>query len=364
MTKVIARVVGARPQFMQVPPLKNALEQAGFTHRLVHTGQHYDEQMSEAFFKDLGLPHPDANLGIGGKSQGAATGQMIEKFESWLKENPVDAVLVDGDTNSTMAAALAAVKLHIPVFHVEAGLRDWDRRRPEEINRVVTDSVSSLNLAPLPRAIENLKLEGRGHTAHLVGDVLLDCFLHYLPMAKTDILDKLGVTSGEFDVMTLHRPDNTNMEEMPRFKEIMAEVASLPRPIIFPVHPRTRAILSSYVDHGGALGNLRLIDPVGYLDMLALVNNCNYVFTDSGGLPREAAWSGKRVVMLFREDSWHDMLDRNWVQIGKTDRASIHHAYKKATPAPSVTREFYGGGQASQRIVSAIQNFFNKDSCG
>lgn len=354
----IARVVGARPQFMQVPPVLEAVMAAGMQHLLVHTGQHYDAAMSDAFFADLGLPHPDANLGVGGLTQGAGTGRTIEAFEEWLLATRPDCVLVDGDTNSTMAAALAAVKLHIPVFHIEAGLRDWDRRRPEEINRVVTDAVASLNFAPIPRALDNLKAEGRGDTARLVGDVLLDCFLAYNARRREDERIKAGLESGAYHLMTLHRPENTDLSEFERFVEIMAAISALDKPVVWPVHPRSRAIIEEFRKRVGPHRNLVLLPPVAYLDMLGLLAGCDMVLTDSGGLPREAVWSGKRCVMLFRQDTWHDMLAHGWAQIGKTDRASILGGVERASVPGVAAREFFGGGRASEKIAAAIKSWF------
>jgi UDP-N-acetylglucosamine 2-epimerase len=357
----IARVVGARPQFMQVPQVAAALKDAGIGHLLVHTGQHYDSAMSDAFFQDLGLPDPDVNLGVGGLTQGAGTGRMIEKMEGWLMESRPDAVLVDGDTNSTMAAALAAVKLHIPVFHIEAGLRDWDRRRPEEINRVVTDAVASLNFAPIPRAMRNLQAEGRAETAILAGDVLLDCFLAYHPRRRTQVREQLGLAVGTYALMTLHRPENTDLAEFERFSEIMAALKAIGTKVVWPVHPRARPVVEQYRRTEGLPENLILLDPVAYLDMLGLLDGCDMVLTDSGGLPREAVWNNKKCVMLFRMDTWHDMLEYGWAQIGKTDRHSILDAVGKAIIPGPAGREYFGGGRASANIADAIIRWFRSD---
>lgn len=354
----IARVVGTRPQFMQVPVVLNKLVSAGYRHVLIHTGQHYDDAMSDSFFRDLGLPPPDINLGVGGLSQGAATGMMMQRIETCLSDNRPDAVLVDGDTNSTMAAALAAVKMHIPVFHIEAGLRDFDRRRPEEINRIVTDHVSTLNFSPIPRATENLRTEGRADSTRECGDVLLDCFLRYRDRAIDTARKSAGVAPGGYHVMTLHRPENTDLSETGRFRQIMAALGGLDKPVVFPVHPRTRPILRAFQLDGGNLGPVRPVEPVGYLEMLDLVGECDMVFTDSGGLPREAAWAGKRVVMLFRMDTWHDLLENDWAQIGKTDAGSIVAAADRARPAPPSVIDYFGAGAASTRIVAAIDDYF------
>jgi len=358
MTIRIARVVGARPQFMQVPTVQRALAQHEIEHILVHTGQHYDDVMSEAFFRDLGLPQPDINLNAGGLAQGAATGLMLEKLEAWLLSETPDGVLVDGDTNSTMAAALAAVKLHIPVFHIEAGLRDFDKKRPEEINRIVTDHVSTINFTPIPRATRNLESEGRTNTIREVGDVLLDCFLDYMPRARSEVRDSLGLLPGAYDLMSLHRPENTDLAEMDRFRSIFSALRTVQRPIVWPVHPRSKPIVSAYLAEGGNLGPVRLTEPVSYLDMLGLLQGAVRVITDSGGLPREAAWAGKQVVMLFRMDTWHDLLENQWATIGKSDEASIIRALDACPPQASEVRAFFGCGHASERVAEAISEYF------
>ncbi|MBK8196761.1 MAG: UDP-N-acetylglucosamine 2-epimerase (non-hydrolyzing) [Acidobacteria bacterium] len=358
MTKRLARVVGARPQFMQVPTVQRAIEQRGMKHILVHTGQHYDDAMSEAFFRDLDLPKPDINLNAGGLSQGASTGKIMEKLEAWLLTEKPDGVLVDGDTNSTMAAALAAVKLQIPVFHIEAGLRDFDRRRPEEINRIVTDHVATINFTPIPRATLNLSTEGRAHTSCEVGDVLLDCFLHFLPKARSAMREKLDLKPASYDLLTLHRPENTDTVEMERFRSIFSALRTIGRPIIWPVHPRARPILSEFVAAGGDLGSIRLIDPVSYLDMLGLMQGAVRIITDSGGLPREGVWSGKQVVMLFRMDTWHDLIEKRWATIGKTDEASVLAALDAPQSPAREAQAFFGCGQASDRVAEAIANYF------
>lgn len=352
----IARVVGARPQFMQLPALIAALDESGHQQVLVHTGQHYDHNMSEQFFSEMGLPKPDINLEVGSGSHGITTGRIMERFEEVLRELKPDAVVVDGDTNSTLGAALAAVKLHIPVAHIEAGLRDFDRRRPEEINRILTDHASDLNCAPIPRALDNLRHEGLGARSELTGDVLLDCFDIYRRRRTAELRRQFGLVDGGYHVMTLHRPENTDLAEDERFRDIMSVVTALSKPVIFAAHPRTRPIMDRFLTAGGKLGSLRPIPPVSYFEMLELLDGCDCVFTDSGGLPREAVWSGKRCVMLFRVDTWHDLLENGWATIGKTDRDSIATAFDQARPADaSAARAFFGGGRSAQRIVTALE---------
>jgi len=351
----LMRVVGARPQFMQVPVLRDRLVRLGHDHVLVHTGQHYDDMMNDVFFRELNLPSPDYQLEISGLSHGAMTGRMMEGIEALLKKDRPDALLVDGDTNSTAAAALAAVKMGVPVVHIEAGLRDFDRKRPEEINRIVTDHVATLNCAPIPRAHKNLVHEGLEKTGVLVGDLLLDCFLYFHRKAMNSGESPAVKGLKRYHLATLHRPENTDPSEAARFHEIMAVLTRLDAPVIFPVHPRTRAAVNRWVEAEGSLGNVQPIEPVGYFQMLSLLKGADCVFTDSGGLPREAIWTGCRCVMLFRKETWHDMLENNWAQIGMTDSASIEKAYSNAVrPDPQKTQAFFGAGRAAEAIAQAM----------
>jgi UDP-N-acetylglucosamine 2-epimerase len=344
---------------MQAPVVHAALRARGIEEEIVHTGQHYDPSMSDVFFAELGLPRPTVNLRVGSHSQGVATGRMMAVIEEYLEASRPAAVLVDGDTNSTMAAALAAVKLHIPVLHIEAGLRDYDRQRPEEINRIVTDHIASMNFAPVPRALDNLIAEGRGPSARLTGDVLCDCFLSNIARADSSVGEGLGLKPFGYHVLTLHRPENTDLEVFDRFCAIMQAIGETGKPVIFPVHPRTKKIVAKLQDAGGLPANVKMIEPISYLQMLGLLKDADCVFTDSGGVPREAAWLGRRVVMLFRVDTWHDLLLNGWAKIGKTDADSIYAAFEAATPAGSEVIEFYGGGRASEAIVDQIVQFFS-----
>lgn len=353
-TQTIVRVLGTRPQFMQAPALHDAFKRRGVTEVLIHTGQHYDDSMSSVFFRDLGLPDPVANFSVGSHSQGVATGLMLGAIEGFLLENRPDALLVDGDTNSTLAGALAAAKLHIPVIHVEAGLRDFDRRRPEELNRIMSDHLADLNLAPIPRAMENLAKEGLAEKSKLTGDLLCDCFVLNRSKANHQVRQELGVEGTNYHLMTLHRPENTDLLELDRFVEIFEALQVIGVPVIFPVHPRTLPALEAAKAKFGSLGVVRPINPVGYLDMLGLIEGASCVFTDSGGLPREAAWSGTKVVMLFRVDTWHDMLENGWAEIGKTDKDSILDAYNRARPAGQPAVDFFGGGKAADRVADCV----------
>ncbi|WP_082877048.1 non-hydrolyzing UDP-N-acetylglucosamine 2-epimerase [Hydrogenophaga crassostreae] len=354
----ILRVVGARPQFMQVAPIRNELVNRGHEHILLHTGQHYDDAMSAVFFRELNIPEADINLGVHGLGHGAMTGRMMEGIEQAIENITPDIVLVDGDTNSTMAAALAAAKLHIPLVHIEAGLRDFDKKRPEEINRIVTDHVASLNCAPIPRALKNLHSEGLSNVSVLTGDVLLDCFLSNLKRQSHRVRQELALSEKGYHLSTLHRPENTDVRNFSRFCDIMNFLSSLDKPVVLPTHPRTMAIIEKWKSGGGSLGSIKLIPPVTYLEMLGLLSGADCVISDSGGVPREAVWVGAKCVMLFREDTWHDLIQNGWATIGKTDRPSIENAFHASKrPDPSETMKHFGNGEASKNIVNSIETF-------
>ncbi len=355
----VVRIVGARPQFMQVPCLRRALLEQGFEHVLVHTGQHYDYAMSQGQCDDLELGVPDFNLAVGSGSPGQCTGRMVELIEALLFEVHPDIVLVDGDTNSTLAAAIAVVKTPVPLVHVEAGLRDFERGRPEEINRSLCDHASDLNCAPVPRAILNLERENLGRRSVLTGDLLLDCLQSYENRADESMLKVYGLSKGRFHLMTLHRPENTDLDNYSRFCDIMSVACSLDHPVIWPIHPRTQPVLDRFIQAGKDLGAVKVIEAQTYLRLLALLKNCEMVLTDSGGLPREAVWSGKKTVLLYGSDIWPDLVENGWAQLACGNLESIEKAVRHAVkPDLNAARKLFGNGQAAQRIVQAIQSRF------
>jgi UDP-N-acetylglucosamine 2-epimerase (non-hydrolysing) len=286
-------VAGARPNFMKIAPLLRELRlRPRFETCLVHTGQHYDAAMSENFFRDLGIPEPDLNLGVGSGSHGAQTAQVLEKMEAVLGERRPDALVVVGDVNSTLASALAAVKLGIPVAHVEAGLRSFDREMPEEINRVLTDAISDWLFVTEPAGEENLRREGvAAERIHFAGNVMIDTLRAHLERARqSDVLARLGLAAGGYGVLTLHRPSNVDEATSLRrlfgvLEEIHAEL-----PIVFPVHPRTRASIARLLS--GETPRLHLCEPLGYLDFLRLMADARLVLTDSGGIQEETTVLG------------------------------------------------------------------------
>lgn len=352
----IARIVGARPQFMQVPCLRNAMLDMGWTHILVHTGQHYDYELSQGQCDDLQLGTPEYNLDVGSGPPGMVTGRMIERIEALLDDIRPDIVVVDGDTNSTFATAMAVVKTTIPLVHVEAGLRDFERGRPEEVNRTLTDHAADLNCAPVARAMGYLAQENLSARSVLTGDLLLDCLCHYERRADGSILKELGLSSHRFHLMTLHRPENTDLRQYKRFCDIMSVAVELDLPVVWPVHPRTEAILNRYIDDGKPLGAVRTVAPLTYLRLLALLQNCDMVLTDSGGLPRESAWCGKKCVVLYGSNIWPDLVEQGWSTLGSTNKDSIEKGVNEAVvPDYHAARAFFGGGQASMRVVDAIR---------
>ena len=357
----ILRVVGARPQFMQVPVLKNLLLENGHEHLLVHTGQHFDQNMSDVFFDELELNKPDYNLGFSRLSHGAMTGKMIEGVEKICLDTKPDILVVDGDTNSTMAASLAAVKLEIPIIHIEAGTRDCTNvnERPEEVNRRVTDHIATINCAPVPRALHNLKSEGLTKTSFLTGDVLLDCFIHFRNKFKGSIQKEIGLDSGNYYVTTVHRPENTDLCNFKRFNDIFNFLSNLDKPVVFPLHPRTKVILKEWESKGNSLKNFKIISPLSYLEILNLLKNADGVFTDSGGLCRDSVWSGCKTVLLFTKESWHDLTINGWATSGSGDRDSIDEAWSNCKyPNAKEAQDFFGGGKASLRITDLIKNNF------
>jgi UDP-N-acetylglucosamine 2-epimerase len=347
----VVSVVGVRPQFIKLAPLSVALR-CHHTEKIVHTGQHYDFQMSEVFLRDLDIPSPDYNIEVGSGSHGQQTGRMLMDLEQVLERERPDVVLVFGDTNSTLAAALAAAKLRIPIAHVEAGLRSFNRDMPEETNRVVTDHVSDLLFCPTQTAVDNLAREGITKGVFCVGDVMYDAALHFAEQAdaRAALLDCLKVRRGEYLLATIHRAANTDSPEA--LRALMAAFAALDEPIVFPVHPRTRRALR---EAGiAASANVRLNDPVGYLEMLALVKHARMVLTDSGGVQKEAYFFGVPCVTLRTETEWTELVDAGWNRVVGLDLDRIVSTVESWTPtAPRPL--LFGTGTASHKIAAALE---------
>lgn len=352
----VLTVVGARPQFIKAAPISRTLRQR-HTEILVHTGQHYDANMSDVFFRELDIPLPDYDLKVGSGSHGAQTGVMLARLEEvMVAENP-DWVLIYGDTNSTLAGALAAAKLRLPVAHVEAGLRSYNRRMPEEINRIVADHLSNLLLCPSQAAVDNLAAEGIVSGVHLVGDVMYDALLWAAERARTEseILERLDLTGGDFILATVHRAENT--DDRRRLTNILRAFVEIERVIIFPVHPRTRRIIDEDSDLSHLLRSathLRMIEPVGYLDMVRLEQAASLILTDSGGIQKEAYWLAVPCVTLRDETEWIETVDLGWnTLVGADPRSIIRAVLQPKTPIEHPCH--YGEGKCAERYVALLE---------
>ncbi len=354
----LTRVVGARPQFMQAAALRRELMRRGHREILVHTGQHYDEAMSRIFFDDLGLDRPDVNLEAGSGGHGAQTGRMMSALEEFLLEHPCDALVVDGDTNSTLAGALVAAKMHIPLVHVEAGLRSFDMRMPEEVNRIVTDCLADLLCAPTTTAVSNLDKEGLSKNVVRTGDLMYDCFNSFKERADKTILDRLGLKAGDYFLATVHRAENT--DDAGKLRSILSALDALPLPVILPVHPRVAGKIREYTDSVDSPGALRPIEPVGYLGMLALEAGAKCIFTDSGGVQREAFFWGKPSVVLRETTEWREIVEGGWSILSGWRSQDILNAYERIDNQypdipQNVRDEVFGGGLAAERVAEAIE---------
>jgi UDP-GlcNAc3NAcA epimerase len=362
----IVTIIGARPQFIKAAALSRALisfnkqsSAISIEEKIIHTGQHYDEKMSEIFFDQLKIPHPMINLEVGSGSHGQQTGQMLERIEQVLIQEKPDWVLIYGDTNSTLAGALAAVKLHIPVAHVEAGLRSFNRVMPEEINRIISDCLSTLLFCPTETAVHNLSSEGILNGVYQIGDVMYDSVLYNAELAEksSTILHRLAVHPKSYYLATLHRAENTDNTE--RCRNIISAFQKLDYPIIFPIHPRTLKILQPELDSFNA--QMRPIDPVSYLDMLMLEKNARMILTDSGGVQKEAYWFNIPCVTLRDETEWVELLDMGCNVLAGADTIAILKAVNEfETSSFSLTnfhQQLYGDGHSAEKIIEVLTKF-------
>ena len=360
----IVTIVGARPQFIKAAPLSKALREAGHTEFLLHTGQHYDYGMSQVFFDELGLPAADVNLNVRSGNHGQQTGQMLMGIEEVLLKEKPDWVLVFGDTNSTLAGALAAVKLHIPLAHVEAGLRSYNREMPEEHNRVLTDHCADLLFCPTKTAVENLAKEGLTKGVHEVGDPMYDAVLMFSEKAKqrSTILNDLGLKKGGYLLATIHRAYNT--DDPQTLKAIFSALTSINEPVIFPIHPRTQQKIKELgflnqksktcAETGRSIKNPKFIDPVSYLDMLILEQNARLILTDSGGVQKEAYFFSVPCLTLRPETEWMETVSNGWnLLVGvEPERimAGLHHVF----PTLDHRLALFGTGQSARAIVQIL----------
>jgi UDP-N-acetylglucosamine 2-epimerase len=351
----IATIVGARPQFIKCAPVSREIRRY-FDEILIHTGQHYDYNMSQAFFAELNIPEPDYNLEIGSGNHGEQTGKMLIELEKTLLKIQPDLVLIYGDTNSTMAGALTAAKLQIPIAHIEAGLRSFNRQMPEEINRIVADALSQYLFAPTQTAVNNLRREGFNDQIHLVGDVMYDAFLYNSQIAeKSDILERLGINSQPYYLVTIHRPQNTDDPAI--LKALISTLEHLNELIIFPVHPRTRNLMKQFglaVNHP----HLRLIEPVGYLDMLKLEKQAKLIITDSGGVQKESYFAGVPCLVLRPETEWVELVEYGWAKLIGSEFSCITDVIADFQNFNFVNTSIFGNGNASLKIAEIIKDDF------
>lgn len=361
----IVSVIGARPQFIKAAAVSRAIIEHGkdcpgraINEIIVHTGQHYDMNMSQLFFDELDIPQPDYNLGIGSGFHGEQTGRMLEKIESILIREEPDCCLVYGDTNSTLAGALAAAKLHIRIAHVEAGLRSFNRKMPEEVNRVITDHISDLLFCPTETSVANLSNEGITANVYLIGDVMFDCMRYYTERAKAverKTLKGLDIRPKSYYLATVHRTENTNDGmRLTHIFQAFDKIASEDCPVVLPLHPRTVKYTRK---HGLKLTNcVRVIQPVSYLEMVALEKNAQLILTDSGGIQKEAYWLNVPCITLRDETEWTETVETGWNVLTGADRHLIIDAVRNSHNRRGENpKSVYGNGNAAEQICKVLQ---------
>jgi len=343
---LVATILGARPQFIKAAVVSRAIAEApklGLTEKIIHTGQHFDREMSQIFFEELEIPQPVVNLGIAGSRHGQATGRMLEHLETVMLDLRPDLVLVYGDTNTTLAGALAAAKLHIPVAHVEAGLRSFNRAMPEETNRILTDHLAELLFCPSNVSLQNLAAEGITEQAHIVGDVMYDAVLHYKKKAQRR-------RNGTFAVATVHRAENT--DDPGRLAGILEGLARVSVPVVLPLHPRTqKAVAAAEI---AIPGPVEVTQPASYLEMIGLILDSSFVLTDSGGLQKEAFFLGRKCLTLRDETEWTELVDCGANRLVGADPEKIAAAAAWALDGPPPSGTPYGDGRAGERICELL----------
>jgi UDP-N-acetylglucosamine 2-epimerase (non-hydrolysing) len=348
----IASIVGARPNFIKCAPLSRELRKE-FDEVIIHTGQHYDYEMNKVFFDELNIPEPDYHLGVGSGSHGEQTGEMLNKTEEVLIKEAPDLVLVFGDTNSTLAGAIAATKLHIKIGHIEAGLRSYDKKMPEEINRVLTDHCSDLLFCPTETAVENLKIEGINKGVYLTGDVMVDALKENIKIAeqKSNVLDRLSLKQEKYYLATIHRPENTDaFEKLKGIVDAFCVIGNL----VFPCHPRTEKLLKQFGLWDMLTKKVKVIKPVGSLDMLMLEKNAKKVLTDSGGIQKEAYIFKVPCITLRENTEWVETVEDGWNVLVGASKEKIVTMANDFEPEGE-QRDVFGSGDASERIMAIIK---------
>lgn len=357
--KIIMHIVGNRPQFIKLAPLSKELHRRGCKDIIIHTGQHYDENMSDIFFTELGIDRPAENLQIGSGTHAEITARAMVGVERVVLEKQPLAVVVYGDTDTTLAAAMACRKLNIPIIHVEAGGRTYSKENPEEINRIVVDHMSEICFCPDRQCVKNLKHEGITENTYFTGDIMYDTFLQTKEKYQGSILEDYGLEKESYVLMTWHRQENTDHKG--RMEEILDFLEKIPCKILYPMHPRTKKMLKHY-DLWARIGNIEnliLTDPLGYEEMVYLQDNCRVILTDSGGLSKESAFAGVRCLFMLNLKVWPDLERIGWLKhICFSDQESVEEALRliKEAKKENIKIDFYGDGHAAERMVSILEN--------
>lgn len=350
----ICTIVGNRPQFIKEAPINCELRKQGFEEILIHTGQHYDANMSDIFFDNLNLPKPNYHFSITNRLHGAMTGEILTKIEEVLLKEKPNWVLIYGDTNSTLAGALAAVKLHIPIIHIEAGVRIYDLTAPEEVNRVLASHISTLHCCCTQHNVENLQKEGITQNVFWTGDVMLDAFEHFSGISQkySKVLEINHLSAEKYILMTFHRSENVDTKE--GCLHLINLIKSLNEKVVFPIHPRTK---NNFIKYGLwecilSLENLILLNPISYLDTLKLINNCNFVITDSGGLQREAFFAKKYCYFFYFDKCWPELEEMGW----QTRYNLIDQGFDfSKKPKNNIQKNPFGFGNAAKNIINLLK---------
>lgn len=355
--KLFMHIVGNRPQFIKLAPLSKELHRRGYKDIIIHSGQHYDANMSDVFFEGLGIDKPVENLAVGSGTHAEITAKVMVGVEKVVEKYKPDVVILYGDTDTTVAAALACAKLNVPIAHVEGGVRTYSKTNPEEKNRVVTDHLSEVVFCPYMEALECAKKEGLTETAYFTGDIMYDTFLQTKEKCKDEVLEKYGLEKEQYVLMTWHRQENTDSKE--RMDKILDFLSRIPCKIVYPIHPRTKKMLQVYelFDKAESIANLLIIEPVGYDEMVSLQCNSRVILTDSGGLSKESVFAGARCLFMLDLTIWPDLERIGWLQhVDFEDEASIVKALHvvEEGKADQVEVDFYGDGHAAEKMVDRL----------
>lgn len=356
---MIMHVVGNRPQFIKLAPLMRELNRRNYSSIIIHTGQHYDENMSDIFFSELGIEPPYKNLHIGSGTHAETTGKALMKLEKVMLEEKPEIVIVYGDTNTTLAAALSAAKLSIPIVHVEAGPRTYEKNNPEEINRKIVDHLSSLLCCPDMESVNNLKKEGICEDAFFTGDIMYDTFLYSKNHGNARVYERYGLKEKNYAFMTWHRQENTSDRE--RMEKILEFVEKLDVQVLCPLHPRTKGMLNSYglSDKVKNVRNLVIVEPLGYMDTVSLMSHCKFIVCDSGGVSKESFYAGVKCFFMLAFNPWNDLVrDGHIITLDFDDKVRINQIISEANSIEGnsvvSTGDYYGNGNAATKIVDIM----------